>query len=101
MTQFSETGNQVQLTESGSDRYVLCTPIMLDVRRDEHGHYVVSEDQFNLYGVGDSLSEAVEDYQAMLIEHYEDLSRSEAPLSGYLQKQLEILGEHRKPTSVG
>ncbi len=97
MTQTPEAGHQVSLTNSGSEHFRLRAPIVLDVRREEDGSYLVSEDQFNLYGTGPTLAGAIQDYQDMLIEHYQDLAASEECLSEYLRQQFITLTQLLEP----
>lgn len=53
--------------------------------------YIVFDDQLNLYGVGETIQEAVDEYASMLIDLFRELVASEDVLSHHLREQLGIL----------
>jgi len=65
-------------------------PYTLTAELSESGEYIVSEDLFLCYGVGEDLQEAVQDFAAMLRDSHAELERSEDRLSEALTKQLRI-----------
>ena len=69
---------------------MLLAPI--DLKRSVAGSLqYVSDEILNCWGSGESLDKAIDDYEENLLEEYEDLANSEAPLSGLAQERLEIL----------
>lgn len=48
-------------------------PLELTSLQDENGLVIISDDRFYVYGEGDSLAEAYNDYKISLIEYYEIL----------------------------
>lgn len=68
----------------------LINTVWLDVE-SEAGKVVVSSSRFGVYGVGDTLGEAVNDVIDMLCALYEDLTGSEETLSLYYRNRLEQL----------
>jgi len=53
--------------------------------------YCVSEDVLDLYGIGDTLEEARQDYWLAAQDYYADLSANADRLAGHLQEHLTIL----------
>jgi len=49
-------------------------PLLVTLERDEDGYYIVSDDEFAVYGDGYSIEEAVEDYKVSLIDYYQLLT---------------------------
>lgn len=64
------------------------TQLVLTVEVDEAGLLVVFEPQLNVYGVGNSLEEAISDFTSMLRDLWQELEASEATLSSHLRAQL-------------
>lgn len=68
--------------------------LLVTLEKDEDNSYIVSEDKFAIYGVGDTPAEATQDYIVSLIEYYQLLaSRAESnqatkELFSYLQSYL-------------
>ena len=75
------------LTNIADSDYRLRQPLLLSIETDATGAMVVSESQFNMYGVGDTLEEAVADFVSMLIDYHEELSQSGPALSDHLRRQ--------------
>jgi len=68
------------LTMLQTQQYLLLQPIALTKSIIGNVHYV-SDDVVHCWGSGSSLAEAKNDYEANLIETYEDLSKGAEPLS--------------------
>jgi len=49
-------------------------PLLVKIEQEEDGSYLVSEDLFAVYGVGDTSYDALQDYITSLIEYYNLLS---------------------------
>lgn len=49
-------------------------PLTLTIERDDDQSFVASDDTFNMYGIGDSIAESVNDYFKVLAEYYRHLS---------------------------
>lgn len=60
---------------------------------NDNGEVLVSDDVICQYGVGDTLPEAVANYQAAVIEYREDLESSKEYLGSVLKQHLEYLNE--------
>jgi len=52
-------------------KWRLNEPLLLDLEQDDDGQYIVSDDIFHVYGVGQNQSEALNDYVTALIEYVE------------------------------
>jgi hypothetical protein len=53
--------------------WVINQPVPLILERDEDGSFILSEDVFHIYGSGDSIDAAKEDFVVALVEYYEIL----------------------------
>lgn len=49
-------------------------PLTLTIERDDDRSFVASDDTFNMYGIGDTIAESVNDYFKVLAEYYRHLS---------------------------
>jgi len=72
-----------------SDIYTLCD-IPIQVEEDGDG-FIVSDDIINMYGIGDAIEDAVEDYRSSIIEYYDFLVSEEMNLAEHLKKHLDYL----------
>jgi len=54
-------------------------------------HYLVSDEVVNMYGIGETVEEAMADYRSMLVEYYESLLEDADRLSAHLRAHLELL----------
>lgn len=52
-------------------------PLTLTIERDDDQSFIVSDDIFNMYGVGNNIAESVNDYFKVLTEYYRHLSADE------------------------
>jgi hypothetical protein len=52
------------------DGWIIADPLPVSFEQDDDGTYLVSDDIFLVYGSGDSLGEAIEDYLGSLFELY-------------------------------
>lgn len=55
--------------------WVLQQPISLKLERDADDSYVISEDDFGIYGHGATVAEAREDFIVALVEYFEILKQ--------------------------
>lgn len=46
-------------------------PLVLSVERDEEGSFIISDALFDVYGVGQTREDALDDYVVSLVEYYE------------------------------
>ena len=65
--------SQGQFTLSGpiAPGWQIITPLQVRVEQADDGSYVIDEDTFLVYGSGETLSEAQQDYLTSLIEYYQ------------------------------
>lgn len=54
--------------------WVIVQPLLVTLEQDEDGYYIVSDDEFAVYGDGNSLNGALEDYKVSLIDYYQLLA---------------------------
>lgn len=68
-------------------------PYPVQIERDEEGSYVVSDDQFAVYGQGEDHSGAIDDYLISLVEYYEFMEAESAghPPTASVFRRLERL----------
>jgi hypothetical protein len=75
-----------------ADGWKIIRELQLAVERDDDGYYLVSDDEFFVYGEGETLVQARRDYIISLIEYYELVARhDDAPtqtLFRYLKSYL-------------
>lgn len=69
----------------------LVQPLLIMLTRDEDGGVTVFSLELNLYGIGETVEEAINDFISMLIDLYEELNASEAVLSTHLVQRLREL----------
>ena len=81
------------LTGLLTTRYRLVLPISLR-RSVEGSRHFVSDGELNCWGEGASFDEARVDYEANLVETYEDLSNSYEPLSRLASERLDAIRRH-------
>lgn len=60
----------------------------------EREQWVVSDDIFGIYGVGDEPAEALRDYESTLVRFYVDIAEWEGSLSPHLDVQKEHLAQY-------
>lgn len=75
-------------------RLQVLKPIPLRISQTESGKYMVTDDLFNCYGVGESVTEALADYEAMVVCLYEDIVEWEGALSRHLEEIKATLQEY-------
>ena len=65
-----------------ASNWEIIKPLLVKIEQDEEGSYLISEEIFAVYGFGDTLFDALQDYKQSLIEYYQLLSpRSEHDIS--------------------
>jgi|GEM_PF-3932880 len=87
------TGRQsIGLARLTGSRYRLLQPyLLLEMERAENGRVLVWEERSGVYGAGCNEAEAVQDFQSMLEEMYEQLSEAESSISHALYERLTYL----------
>lgn len=85
------SSNEILLTSLPLVEYELKHHLLLNVKHTETGKILISEGSTNVYGVGDTVNEAVEDFSEMLFDIFEELRESESVLSRPLKNQLNFL----------
>jgi predicted RNase H-like HicB family nuclease len=73
-----------------SDQYMLKRPLFVILEWDED-QWLATHPDLGVFGVGETRRDAVNDFQLMLVEYYEDLRESEEILAPHLQMQLYAL----------
>lgn len=69
--------------------------IPVEIVKDE-GSYSVTDCEVNMYGVGDTVAEAVEEYKSVVSEYLDNLERDKSILGKHLKQHLEYLRERMK-----
>lgn len=88
----------VLLTQIGDPRYCLRQPLLLAQETGEGGEKIVfDEAEIDLYGVGETTQEAVDEYVSMLVDLFEELVNSKNILSQHLSERLQILHLYLAP----
>lgn len=64
-------------------------PVIIEY--DEDGTIIITDDIINMYGVGDTITEAIKDYKDTIKEYYKDLKENEGMLGHNLRQHLEYL----------
>ena len=83
-------GSLYFLMRIDSPAYALMRNILLNVEEIDEG-VMVSDNRLNLYGVGETVEAAVDEFTSMLLDLYEELVASEAVLAQPLRQQLAYL----------
>lgn len=65
-------------------------PFPVAVKRDEDNSFVVSDELFAVYGIGDTRQEAIADYAISLIEYYAIIASHTDPLSQDHLRRLQV-----------
>ncbi|MEK7400357.1 MAG: hypothetical protein AAB116_25710 [Candidatus Poribacteria bacterium] len=65
--------------------------IPVTIEFDEY--YVISDNEINMYGVGDTIAEAEEDYKSVVLSYLEDLEENESKLGEHLKGHLYYIRE--------
>jgi hypothetical protein len=86
----SHVKNMYYLRDIDTPGYKLLRGVVLNVEMDSDD-IVVYESNLNLYGVGNSVSDAVNEFVSMLVDIFEELVETEDILSYQLRKQLDYL----------
>lgn len=87
----STEGERVFLFDLATADYELTRPLALDVEEDEARMVIVSEASLGVYGVGETLQDAVRDFESMLIDSYRSLGEAEGELAWRLSEILDRL----------
>ncbi len=82
LTRFPRT---IFLSHLYSDRYLLTQPLPVELEFGAKEITIVSYD-LNIYGVGETEDEAIDDFCLSLIETYEDIENHQNALGSYLQQ---------------
>jgi predicted RNase H-like HicB family nuclease len=65
--------------------------IPVTIEYDEY--YTVIDNEINIFGVGDTIAEAEEDYKSVVLSYFEDLEENESRLADNLKEHLFYLRE--------
>jgi hypothetical protein len=85
------TSLQVSLMGEIAPGWEIIQLLLVTIEQDEDGCYIASDDEFTVYGDGDTPDEALQDYVVSLIDYYELLAvraRDNRELLHHLQKYL-------------
>jgi hypothetical protein len=66
----------IMLTGIEGKSWHLAQPLVLQFEIDRDGSHLISDSVFLVYGVGDTLEEAMTDYTRSLMEYYEIVARN-------------------------
>jgi len=72
------------------DHIIFGIPVAIE---QEGNLFTVTDYEINMYGVGNSVKEAEEDYKSVVMSYLEDLNANEDQLSEQLKKHLYFLRE--------
>jgi hypothetical protein len=93
MTELRRSNPQIALLGKIAPTWKIVQPLVVNLERGEDGPYIASDEIFFMYGEGDSVRAAVQDYVTALIEYYGLLSsHTDAPtvaLFRFLQSYLQ------------
>lgn len=85
--------NTASLNTLGSDKWELRQPLIVSIENRGESDFVACLYDFNLYGYGDTIPEALDDLKEALLNQFEYLLEieGEARLGSSLKRQLKIL----------
>ena len=78
------------ITSLPEPEYRLCVPIEVTIDEDDD-HYLVADDLFLRFGVGDTIEEAKLDYSFALLDYFDELRKDPDRLCAHLAHDLELL----------
>lgn len=65
--------------------------LLVKIEQQADGKFITSESSLNVYGVGETVAQSVDDFTSMLVDLFEELVDSEDMLSHALRQQLRTL----------
>jgi hypothetical protein len=65
---------QIHLLGRIAPEWKIVQPLLVTIERGDDYSFIASDDVFVMYGLGDDITEAVQDYISVLTEYYEVLS---------------------------
>lgn len=71
------TSQHIGLSGTIKPGWKIIRPLMLTIEQDKNGYYIVSDDDFFVYGYGKTQSLAHQDYIVSLIEYYQLVEKQE------------------------
>jgi hypothetical protein len=92
----SKPTQSAELTGLADDRLQLVLPISVTVEV-LGDRVVISDEDVNIYGTGETLDRALGEYWASVVEYYDWLISHEATLASHLRAHLDWLREHLRP----
>ena len=78
---------QIALIGKLSDEWRIAQPLLVSIEQDENS-FIASDDIFSMFGLGDSLTDALIDYVSVLTEYYQVLSSHNDDPSAALFRRL-------------
>ena len=60
-------------------------PVIIEKEDD---HFIVTDSEINMYGIGRTRKDAEEDYKSVILEYFEFLNENEGKLSDHLRRHL-------------
>ena len=86
---FKESVRVYRLRELKSDKYVLRKALFVQIEKTQDGEtFIAKIPWLDVYGLGETEEQAVEDFQLSLIEDYELMKEEEDRLSDHLHNHL-------------
>ena len=64
-------------------------PVIIEY--DEDNTIIITDDIINMYGVGDTITEAIKDYKSVVLSYFDDLKLNEKKLGQPLKTHLNYL----------
>lgn len=91
----------IALNTLNSDTWSLAKPLIINFEQRDEEEFVACFYEANIYGYGNSIPEAIEDFQLALTYQFEDLLQDKEEILGPMpQKQLTILKDIIIPKST-
>jgi len=69
----------------------IAQPLLVKIEQLADRKFITSESSLNVYGVGETVAQSVDDFTSMLVDLFEELVDSEEMLSHALRQQLRTL----------
>lgn len=90
----SSDGSVIGISDLGSDKYYLRSPIFITLRQEEDDEYIVSFGEAEISRSGETAKEALDWLKSSLVELYELFKKQHSQLGLLPQKQLRTLEKY-------
>jgi len=82
------------ISSTSSQDVIFGIPVIIEY--DEDGTIIITDDKINMYGVGDTITEAIKDYKSVVLSYFDDLKLNEKKLGQPLKTHLNYLKDRLK-----